>query len=209
MELIELRLSSSWAASTEALEKSRQTSAKALNQRRLISLSDGKIETLVNFDSNVFYKIMSEENNIGLRNKSDLFLILTQLIKEKKSVETFRSGITAAQMGGYGIVYPDFASLSLEAPEMVSESGKYGIRLKANADALHIIKSHITAQVAPISGRRRNAKTSSTNSAQYESNPNTWDTEIFVRKLRHDDGHFITKLKSITTTQKPHSKTIN
>jgi stage IV sporulation protein A len=178
-----------------------------------ISLSDGKIETLVNIDSNVFYKIMSEENNIVLRNESDLFMVLTQLIKEKKSVDMFRSGITAAQMGGYGIVYPDFASLSLEAPEMVSESGKYGIRLKANADALHIINSHITAQVAPIIGSEEECENFFNKVlAQYESNPKQlWDTEIFGRKLSDMmTDNVITKLNSINDDTKNRiAKTIN
>lgn len=170
-----------------------------------ISLSDGTIETYISIDSNVFYKIMSEENDIVLRNESDLFTVLTQLIKEKKKIESFKSGITAAQMSGYGIVYPDFASLSLETPEIINESGKYGIRLKANADALHIINSHITAQVAPIIGSEEECENFFNKVlAQYESDPKQlWDTEIFGRKLSDMmTDNVITKLNSVNEETK-------
>ncbi len=178
-----------------------------------ISLSNGNIETIINIDNNVFYKIMSEENNITLKNESDLFTVLTELMREKKKVDSFNTGLSSAFISGYGIVYPDFDSYSLEAPEIINDSGRYGIRLKAMADALHIISAKITAEVSPIIGSQEECENFFNNVLlKYENDPaSLWETEIFGRKLSDMmKDNIITKLNSVNEDTKQRLiKTVN
>lgn len=170
-----------------------------------IDLSTGMIITHIDIDNSVFYKIMSEENNISLKNESDLFILLTELLSAKTKFEAFNSAVSSALMTGYGIVYPTFNDLSLQAPEMMNESGKFGIRLKATATALHIIQSEISSETSPIIGTESECEIFYNKVlGQYENSPNDlWTTEIFGRKLSEMiTDNIRTKLSSINDDTK-------
>lgn len=172
---------------------------------RTINLSTGMIITYIDIDNSVFYKIMSEENNITLKNESDLFILLTELLSAKSKFEVFNSAVSSALATGYGIVYPTFNELTLQSPEMINDSGKYGIRLKAGARALHIIESEVTAETSPIIGSEAECETFYNRVlTQYENAPSElWSTEIFGRTLSDMiTDNIRTKLSSISDDTK-------
>ncbi|MCL1803219.1 MAG: stage IV sporulation protein A [Eubacteriaceae bacterium] len=150
-----------------------------------INLSNGTVTAQVSIDNDVFYKIMSDENDITLRNESDLFSLLTGLLSAKTKYERFASALSSANSSGYGIVYPSFDDMELSAPEMISESGKYGIKIKASAPALHILSTEIFSEIAPIIGSESECESFYNRIlGQYEgSQAELWETEIFGRKL--------------------------
>ncbi|MDR2519985.1 MAG: stage IV sporulation protein A [Eubacteriaceae bacterium] len=150
-----------------------------------INLSNGQITAEIAIDNAVFYRIMSDENDIMLRNESDLFTLLTELLSAKTKYDRFSSALSSANSSGYGIVYPTFDDMELTAPEMISEAGKYGIKIKASAPALHILSTEIFSEIAPIIGSESECETFYNRIlTQYEgSQTDLWDTEIFGRKL--------------------------
>ena len=150
-----------------------------------VKLSSGDITSVLAIDNSVFYKIVGEENGISVKNESDLFTLLTDLLVKKQSTEILSGAIASALSAGYGIVYPDFTSLKLSEPEMYADSGKYGICLKAAAEALHVIKTDITSEISPVIGDETECKLFLEKLiSEYRNDPQSlWNTEIFGRKL--------------------------
>lgn len=178
-----------------------------------ISLSTGKIASSIHIDNSVFYKIMSEENDISVKNESDLFVILTALLKEKKYVSMLSYATREANNTGYGIVYPEFDKLDLQTPEIFNDSGKYGISLKANAQAFHIIKANIDSEISPVIGSEAECEMFFDKLiTQYKNTPSElWNTEIFGRKLSEMiEDNIKNKLNSINDETKQRvSKAVN
>lgn len=150
-----------------------------------MDLSCGNVVCDVKIENDVFYKIISDENDVSINNESDMFSVLTALLKNKKSVEAFNTAKNEAAMGGYGIVYPDMNSLEITEPEMFNDSGRFGISIKAKAKAMHIIQSDITSEISPVIGSESECeKFYDSLMDMYENKPQEfWDTEIFGRKL--------------------------
>jgi stage IV sporulation protein A len=170
-----------------------------------IDLSNGVLTTEVAIENAVFYKIMSDENDINLKNESDLFTLLTDLLVSRKQYDRFSNALNAAAANGYGIVYPSFDDMELSAPEMISESGKFGIKITASAPALHILSTQINSEISPIIGTEAECETFFNRIlSQYEGSQNElWSTEIFGRKLSEMlTDNINVKLSSITEDAK-------
>ncbi|MCL1913156.1 MAG: stage IV sporulation protein A [Eubacteriaceae bacterium] len=170
-----------------------------------VDLSCGHISTEIAIDNTVFYKIMSEENDINLKNETDLFSMLTELLQTKKKYDRFNGALSTAYATGYGIVYPTFEDLRLSEPEMTNEAGKYGIKLKADATALHILSSEIESEISPSIGSEAECENFYNRIlAQYEgSQQELWQTEIFGRKLSDMlTDNIVQKLSSINDDTK-------
>lgn len=170
-----------------------------------LDLSEGNITCEMHIGSDVFYKIISEENGVEIKTESELFTVLTSLLKEKGKVDAFTSARDEAARSGYGIVYPDFTLLDLKEPEIFSDSGRYGITLKAEAKALHMIESGIESEISPVIGSEAECEMFYSKLMElYDKNrQELWNTEIFGRKLADMMADNIrTKLGSISEDTK-------
>ena len=86
---------------------------------------------------------------------------------------------------GYGIVLPDIDDLTLEEPEIVKQGGRYGVRLRASAPSLHIMKANIQTEVAPIVGSEsQSEELIKYLLKEFEENPAMiWESNIFGTSL--------------------------
>ena len=73
-----------------------------------------------------------------------------ELNKIKKEYEKIKPALDEVEATGYGIVMPDIDELSLEEPEIIKQGGKYGVKLKASAPSIHLMKAAINTTVSPI-----------------------------------------------------------
>ena len=170
-----------------------------------IDLSSGTISSTINIDNNVFYKIMSEENNISLKNESDLFTLITELLKGKNEYDLFNVAISSANKDGYGLVSPTQKEIHLSTPEIYNDGGKYGVKLEASANILHIIKTEISSEVSPVIGNREECEGFYNKIlTQYETDEEAlWETEFFGRSLRSMiDDNIKNKLYNINDESK-------
>jgi len=88
---------------------------------------------------------------------------------------------------GYGIIMPDIEELTLEEPEIVKQGGRYGVRLKASAPSIHLMKANITTEVSPIVGSEKQSEDLVMYLLSgFEEDPvKIWDSNIFGKSL-HD-----------------------
>ncbi len=119
---------------------------------RDISLGDGKAAIQTNVTNAVFYEIVTQISGVEVKSEAQLIERLTQMAAIEKQYKRIRSALDEVEATGYGIVMPTIDELTLEEPEMMKQGGKHGIRLKASAPSIHMMKATINTEVAPIVG---------------------------------------------------------
>lgn len=110
---------------------------------------------------------------------------MIELARIKKEFEKFKGALEGVEATGYGIVMPTIDELSLEEPEIIKQGGKYGVRLKASAPSIHMMKANITAEVNPIVGSEKQSEDLVMYLLkEFEENPQKiWESNIFGKSL--------------------------
>lgn len=150
-----------------------------------LDLSTGKINMKIYVDNSFFYKILSESCNVEINDERDLMSQFINLVQMKKQYERFNKALKEVDETGYGIVMPEMNELSLEEPEIMKQGGRYGVKLKAQAPSIHLIKCNTYTEVAPIVGSESQSQELVMYLLkEFEENPSEiWDTNIFGKSL--------------------------
>ncbi len=150
-----------------------------------MNLGQGSVTIQVTLDSSLFYKILGEATGIEIVNESDLLPVLMELNRIKKEYEKIKPALDEVEATGYGIVMPDIDELSLEEPEIIKQGGKYGVKLKASAPSIHLMKAAINTTVSPIVGTEKQSEELVMYLLSgFEENPKKiWESNIFGKSL--------------------------
>ena len=134
---------------------------------------------------NLFYKVLSEVSSIDITNEGDLFSIMTNLANTKKEYDKISSALEDVKRKGYGIVTPTMQELILEEPEMVKQGSKFGVKLKAKAPSIHMIRADIETEVSPIVGsEKQSEELVNYLLSEFENDPiKIWESNIFGKNL--------------------------
>ena len=95
---------------------------------------------------------MSEECGCDISSDYHLISYIKQLTEAKTQYDKFKDALTQVDQTGYGVVYPTLEDMKLEEPQIVKQGGRCGIKLKASAPSLHLMKVDINTEVNPIVG---------------------------------------------------------
>lgn len=150
-----------------------------------LGTGSGVIEAALNDE--LFYKILGEATGLDLKTESDLLPCMIELAQIKKKYERVSSALDEVQATGYGIVLPAMEELSLQEPEIIKQGGKYGVRLRASAPSIHMMKADITTEINPIVGsEKQSEELIAYLLTDFEENPTKiWESNIFGKSL-HD-----------------------
>ncbi len=150
-----------------------------------IDLGKGSAEVEVDLKNNLFYKIIGEETGIDISGESDLMPLLKELTVIRKKYEKIENALSEVEATGYGIVMPTIDELSLEEPEIVKQGGKYGVRLRASAPSIHMMKADIVTEVSPIVGSEKQSEELVMYLLkEFEESPQKiWESNIFGKSL--------------------------
>lgn len=150
-----------------------------------IDLGKGSAEIGVELKNNLFFKILGEETGIEINSESDLMPLLKELTAVKRKYEKIENALSEVDATGYGIVMPSIEELSLEEPEIVKQGGKYGVRLKASAPSIHMMKADIVTEVSPIVGSEKQSEELVMYLLkEFEESPQKiWESNIFGKSL--------------------------
>lgn len=150
-----------------------------------IKLDTGIIKLDVEVDKKLFYKTLTEISGMEVNEEGDLFKIVAELAQSKKSYDKIAVALNDVKRKGYGIVTPNIEDLSLEEPEIVKQGTKFGVKLKANAPSLHIIKANIETEISPIVGSEKQSEDLIHYLMQeFEEDPKQiWKSNIFGKSL--------------------------
>lgn len=150
-----------------------------------IKLGEGIAKININIRKDVFYKILSEMSGIEVKEEGELFGIVASLAQSKKSYDKIEMALNDVKRKGYGIVTPNIEDLSLEEPEIIKQGSKFGVKLRAKAPSLHIIKAEIETEVSPIVGsEKQSEELIDYLMKEFEDDPTKiWQSNIFGKSL--------------------------
>lgn len=150
-----------------------------------VLLGEGNITLSVQPKSNLFYKVISQQSGINIDDEFSLITHLKDLALAKKEYDKLKDALLQVEQTGYGVVAPNLDEMSLEDPEIVKQGTKFGVKLKASAPSLHIMKVDVNAEVNPIVGtEQQSEELVKYLLSEFENNPQgIWDTEMFGKSL--------------------------
>ena len=123
-----------------------------------MDLGTGRADLCVTLDDGLFYRILSEKSGMDIKGERELMDCICDLAASKSRFDRVAQAYSDVLDHGYGIVMPTMEELSLEEPEIVRQNGKYGIRLKASAPSVHMMRISTTAEVTPIVGSEQQSE---------------------------------------------------
>ncbi len=150
-----------------------------------IDLGKGSADIELSLRPELFYRILGEATGIEIKSESDLMPLLKELIGIKNRYARIENALNEVEATGYGIVMPTIDELSLEEPEIVRQGGKYGVRLRASAPSIHLMKADIITEVSPIVGsEKQSEELVMYMMKEFEENPKKiWESNIFGKSL--------------------------
>ncbi len=154
-----------------------------------IDLGTGSVIVRADMDETIFYKVLSEETGLELNSQEDLMPCMLELCEIRRMYEKIKGAMEEVAATGYGIVMPTLSELSLEKPEIVRQGGRYGVRLRASAPSIHMMKADITTEVSPIVGsEKQSEELVHYLLKEFEETPEKiWESNIFGKSLHELD----------------------
>ncbi|WP_333652955.1 stage IV sporulation protein A [Lacrimispora sp.] len=157
-----------------------------------MNMADGSIEMTMDVDDSYYYQILSDYVGIPIEGEYQLMQILSELAKMRTEYEKVNQAMNQVRMKGYGVVTPERSEILLDEPEVIKHGNKYGVKMRAEAPSINLIKTHIQTEIAPIVGSEQQAedliayiKESARNSEE-----GIWNTNIFGKSIEQivEDG---------------------
>lgn len=150
-----------------------------------IDLATGSVRVKLEVEPHLFYKIISEQTGIEISDERQLMGQIVELAKMKEKYQRFEQALDEVEATGYGIVMPTMEELTLDEPEIMKQGGRYGVRLKASAPSIHMLKANITTEVAPIVGSESQSEELVVYLLkEFDDDPSKiWESNIFGKSL--------------------------
>lgn len=151
----------------------------------VIDLGQGSARVQVELQPDLFYQVLGEATGLEVGGEEGLFPCLIELARIKKEYDRVKSALEEVEATGYGIVMPTMDQLKLEEPEIMRQGGRYGVRLKASAPSIHMMRADILTEVAPVVGSEKQSEELVRYLlGEFEENPRKiWQSNIFGKSL--------------------------
>lgn len=150
-----------------------------------MDLSTGEIKAEITTPDELFYEILSSNTGFEISGEDTLLRLLTELREIKRKYDKIEYAMKEVEAKGYGIVSPTLDELSLEEPEIVKQGGRFGVKLKASAPSIHMIRATIETEVNPIVGTEKESEELVQYLlSEFETDPKKiWNSNIFGKSL--------------------------
>lgn len=157
-----------------------------------MNMADGTVSIDVDVDDSYYYQILSDYVGIPIEGEYQLMQTLSSLARMKDEYEKVKNAISQVRLKGYGVVTPERSEILLDEPQVIKHGNKYGVKMKAEAPSINMIKAHIETEIAPIVGSREQAEDLIKYIRQNAGNSEggIWETNIFGKSIEQivEDG---------------------
>ena len=130
----------------------------------------------------MFYEILSGKAGMEIKTDAQLLMLLAELSSIKKEYEKISTALASVKATGYGVVMPSPEEMNLQKPEMLRKNGAFGVKLKADAPSIHMMRVDIDTEISPMVGDEKQSR----DLMEYLSaeDPETlWQTNIFGKSV--------------------------
>ena len=119
---------------------------------RDVDLATGTVTCVIAFPEALFYQILSARAGMEIRTDAQLLALLTELSRIKKEYDKIADALAGVKATGYGVVMPTAEEMTMEKPELLKKGGAFGVKLKAGAPSIHMIRVDIDTEISPMVG---------------------------------------------------------
>ena len=150
-----------------------------------LDLGTGNCEARLDLPRSLFYETLTQQTGLPIPDDGALMELLSDLGRQRSEYQRVAAAMEEVRATGYGIVVPDPSELALEEPEIIRQGGRYGVRLRAKAPSIHMIRADIQAEVSPIVGSEKQSEDMLTFLLkEFEDAPEKiWQSNIFGRSF--------------------------
>ena len=163
------------------------TGCEYINSAELDGLDpgSGNAEMSVKIDPSLFYRVLSEQTGLDVSDECDLLSCIGDLSQKQKEFDKIARAYEQVKETGYGIVMPTIDELKLDEPKIIKQSGKYGVKLKASAPSIHMMRVETRTEVTPIVGsEQQSEELVSYLLKEFEESPaKIWESNIFGKSV--------------------------
>lgn len=172
----------SLAAAEEGLAALRQLDYITDFNIRQIDPASGVISCGLMFPESLFYQILTDRAGMEIRGDAQLLQLLTELSRIKREYNQIADALNAVKMTGYGVVMPAAEDMKLEKPEIVRKGGAFGVKLKAGAPSIHMIRVDIDTEISPMVGNEAQSRDLMSH-LDTEDPQKLWQSNIFGKSV--------------------------
>jgi stage IV sporulation protein A len=149
---------------------------------RSVDLATGRVTCTLRFPEALFYEILSDRSGMVIENDAQLLALLSELSSIKKEYDKISDALSAVKATGYGIVMPTADEMTLESPELLRKGNTFGVKLRAGAPSIHMIRVDIATEITPMVGDEKQSQ----DLIAYlggESADQLWQSNIFGKSV--------------------------
>jgi len=148
-----------------------------------IDTASGEVTINLSAPHDLYSQILKEIINVDISSKADLLYLFQDFNETKSEYDQIKSALKTVKQTGYGIASPTLADMKLETPEIIKQGGRFGVKLKAKAPSIHMIKVDVESTFEPIIGSEIQSKELISYLTDNNKNNDIWKSEIFGRSL--------------------------
>lgn len=150
-----------------------------------IDLGTGTVSCELDFNEGLFYQILGQRTGFAIENDGQLLSLLTSLAAMKKQYDKISAALEEVRATGYGIVMPTAEEMHMETPEIVKKGSAYGVKLKASAPSIHMLRADIHTEISPMVGDEQQSEDLVKYLlGEYEGDTDRlWDSNIFGKSV--------------------------
>jgi len=151
-----------------------------------VSLGEGSVSFELPVREGLFNQVLSEQCGETITGDAHLLSLMKELVSAKREYDRVAGALREVQQTGYGLVTPAMSEIHLQEPELMRQGSRWGVRLRASAPTLHLIRSDIETEIAPVLGTQEQSEEFvRTLTEAYQQDPQSlWDTNFFGKSLK-------------------------
>lgn len=145
--------------------------------------STGEVTINLEAPPGLYSKVLNDIMEVSVSTKADLLALFQELNIARREYNQIKSALKMVKQTGYGIASPTLDDMKLEPPEIIKQGSRYGIKLKAKASSIHMIKVDVESTFEPIIGSELQSKELINYLTENKEGNDIWKSEIFGRSL--------------------------
>ncbi len=148
-----------------------------------VDTSSGEVTIQLDAPNGLYNQILNDIIGVDISSKAKMLSMFQELNEAKVAYDQIKGALKMVKQTGYGIAAPTLSDMKLETPEIIKQGSRYGVKLKAKAPSIHMIKVDVESTFEPIIGSELQSKELINYLTKDNNNDNIWKSEIFGRSL--------------------------
>ena len=149
---------------------------------RRVDLADGTVSCAIALPEGLYYEILSAKAGLTIENDAQLLALLMELAKVKQDYDKISDALSAVKATGYGVVMPTAEEMKLQTPEIIRKGGAFGVKLRAGAPSIHMVRVDIDTEISPMVGDEKQSRDLITHLTG-EDPEQLWQSHIFGKSV--------------------------